>query len=206
MPERLHVYIDGFNLYHGLHDKWGCKRLWLDVVSLSEALRPLSEVQLVRYFTAPVLGDAGAASRQSNYQGALKALHGERLEIVQGRYQSKPLECRKCGHAYIKHEEKETDVNIAVSLVSDAARNAMDAALIISADSDMAPAVRAARALQPGLFIAAAFPPKRNSGELKRLMPNSFHIGPGRISAAQMASEVTSEVGTSFRRPHKWNP
>ena len=43
MPERLLVYVDGFNLYHGMHDEYGHKYLWLDVVKLARALRPRSQ-------------------------------------------------------------------------------------------------------------------------------------------------------------------
>jgi hypothetical protein len=30
MPEKFAVYVDGFNLYHGLHDTSGRKHLWLE--------------------------------------------------------------------------------------------------------------------------------------------------------------------------------
>ncbi|HEY5853847.1 MAG TPA: hypothetical protein VIW24_07285 [Aldersonia sp.] len=51
----------------------------------------------------------------------------------------------------------------------------------LSADSDLAPAVRMARRVNPHLFIAAAFPPKRFSAELQNLMPRSFHLGMSKI-------------------------
>jgi hypothetical protein len=58
---------------------------------------------------------------------------------VLGRYQTKRMTCRQCGSAWTSYEEKETDVNIAVALVADAAASASDVALIISADSDLCP-------------------------------------------------------------------
>lgn len=205
MAERLIAYVDGFNLYHGIHDSAGCRWLWLDLVKLTESLRPRSRVVAVRYFTAPVLGDPGAQSRQQTYQDALAALHKARIDIVQGRYQSKPKSCRNCGATWVEREEKETDVNIAVSLVTDAAREAMDAALLISADSDLAPAVKAARAIAPSLFVAAAFPPKRYSAELKSLMPASFHISPSKIRGALLPAQVPDGPRTHVR-PAKWKP
>ena len=203
MRERLIVYVDGFNLYHGLHDAAGTRLLWLDLVKLAETLRPRSEVVRVRYFTAPVLDQPEAASRQQEYQDALVALHGDRVVIEQGRYQSKPMRCRTCGATWMAREEKETDVNIAVSLVSDAAAREMDAALIISADSDLVPAVRAALKLHSGLFAAAAFPPKRFSMELKTLMPASFNIGRNKLNAAMLPDEVRGRA-RSYVRPEKW--
>lgn len=36
----LIVYVDGFNLYHGMKAKFGRRLLWLDLVTLSTRLRP----------------------------------------------------------------------------------------------------------------------------------------------------------------------
>jgi uncharacterized LabA/DUF88 family protein len=202
--ERLVVYVDGFNLYHGLHDAAGTRLLWLDLVRLSEVLRPRSQVVRVRYFTAPVLDQPDAASRQQEYQDALVALYGDRVAIEQGRYQSKQMKCRACGATWSAREEKETDVNIAVSLVSDAAARDMEAALLISADSDLAPAVRAAKRLHPGLFVAAAFPPKRFSVELKTLMSASFPIGMNKLRASMLPDEIVGAART-YRRPAEWS-
>lgn len=202
--DRLIVYVDGFNLYHGLHDKWRCQQLWLDLDALARRLRPRSNLVKVNYFTAPVLDDPGAASRQSDYQAALKAHSRGTVEITQGRYQVKNQTCRNCGSSYKRYEEKETDVNIAVRLVSDAAIGRMDSALLISADSDLTPAVRTARQVNPQLFIAAAFPPKRYSAELHKYMPSSFHIGHDRIRKSQLPDTVTDQAGGSWSRPRKW--
>jgi len=203
--ERLAVYVDGFNLYHGLHDRWQHRYLWLDVTALCRRLRPRSELVSVKYFTAPVLGDSHALSRQSAYIAALKSHSDGLLEDVQGRYQTKERQCRRCGHSYTLYEEKETDVNIAVSLVADAAAGLMASALIVSADSDLAPAVKTVKRLSPELFMAAAFPPARFSSELQTLMPKSFHIGTDAIRQS-LLPEVVSDPrsGATWARPDKW--
>jgi uncharacterized LabA/DUF88 family protein len=206
MAERLIMYVDGFNLYHGLHDWARCKWLWLDIVKLGELLRPRSDLIQVRYFTAPVLNDAGAASRQQAYQEALAINAAGRLEIVQGRYQTKTYTCRACGDTRRMYEEKETDVNIATSLVSDAALDRMDSALILSADSDLIPAVKAAKALAPKLFVTAAFPPRRNCDELKKVLPASFHVGKKQIRLAQLPETLHDPAsGRTYSRPAKWS-
>ncbi|WP_420123727.1 NYN domain-containing protein [Nakamurella sp.] len=203
--QRLIVYIDGFNLYHGIHDWAGRKKLWLDVVALAKSLRPASQLISVRYFTAPVLDQPEAASRQSTYLDALMARSPGVLTIIQGRYQRKEILCRGCGRARPHYEEKETDVNIAVSIVEDAAMAASDAALVISADSDLIPAVKTARRLNSSLFIAAAFPPERYSAHLQRLMPASFLISRTKINQAQMPPVVIEpSTGRRLKRPSKW--
>lgn len=40
LAERLIVYVDGFNLYHGLHDAARCRWLWLDLVALAQLRVP----------------------------------------------------------------------------------------------------------------------------------------------------------------------
>lgn len=170
------MYVDGFNLYHGLHAQAGRRLLWLDLVDLAERLRPRSDVVAVKYFTAPVLDEPDALSRQTTYLNALSALHGDRILIV----------------------------NIAVTLVADAALGAMDAALLVSADSDLAPAVRTARRINPDVFITAAFPPQRRSAQLRQLMPASFPIKEPRLRQSLLPDEVAAPSGKVFTRPAKW--
>jgi hypothetical protein len=40
--KRVAVFVDGFNLYHGMHEAFGRKYLWLDLQALSlSLLKPL---------------------------------------------------------------------------------------------------------------------------------------------------------------------
>jgi len=197
------VYVDGFNLYHGMKDHFGRSMLWLDLVTLAQSLRPAQRLVTVRYFTAPVLDDPPAQGRQAHYQAALSAKYPTSIEIVQGRYQPRSVRCVKCSHTYTKYEEKETDVNIATALLTDAAMHNMDTAIIVSADSDLAPAVRAAMKLHSPLFVTAAFPPQRSSLELKALMPASFPIGVNKIRQSQLPEQFSAS-GATFQRPTHW--
>ncbi|MFE7130313.1 NYN domain-containing protein [Streptomyces sp. NPDC057638] len=201
----LIVYVDGFNLYHGLHGKYRHRYLWLDLVALARSLRPRDELVKVKYFTASVMNDPGALSRQDTYLQALSAHGGTKIEIVKGRYQSKPKRCRSCGATWTHYEEKETDVNIAVSLVSDIATRAADSAMIISGDSDLSPAVRTAKSLMPSAHIIAAFPPGRSSHELRKIMPASFTIFRAKFAGAQLPQTVKDpRTGHVLERPAKW--
>lgn len=140
------AYVDGFNLYHGLHDKYGRRYLWLDLQHLVQRVRPSDQILAVRYFTAELKDDPAALARQRPYLAALNA-HSSAVEVILGRYQTKRMTCRHCGNVWTSYEEKETDVNIA--LVAYAAASASDIALIVSADSDLCPAIRTARSLNP---------------------------------------------------------
>jgi hypothetical protein len=199
------AYIDGFNLYHGLKQRFGHRYLWLDLVKIVRRLRPADDVRTVRYFTAMVRDNAPAEARQSNYLRALKAHNGDAIDIVVGRYQSKQRTCRTCGASWTQYEEKETDVNIAVSLVADSASWLSDLALIISADSDLCPAIRTSRQVSPTRGMIAAFPPKRSSFEIKTLIPGAFPIGPDKLRNSLLPDIVNDPTtGEAYKRPGKW--
>jgi uncharacterized LabA/DUF88 family protein len=199
------AYVDGFNLYHGLRDKYRHRYLWLDLEHLARRLRPNDQIVAVRYFTALVRDDPAALARQRTYLDALIAHSGATVDVVLGRYQSKTVACRQCGNTWASYEEKETDVNIAVSIVADTAANASDIALIISADSDLCPAIRTARSLNPGRGIIAAFPPRRSSFEIRSLIRGAFTIAAVDLRNSLLPDMVSDgSRGAVHKRPGKW--
>ncbi|MGB3376563.1 MAG: NYN domain-containing protein [Microbacterium sp.] len=202
--ERLIVYVDGFNLYHGMHQEFGRSAHWLDLVSLAQSFRPRQRLVSVKYFSAPVLDNPDGQSRQAHYVEALSAKYPGQFIPVMGRYQKKMITCFTCGREHPHYEEKETDVNIAVTLVADAALHNMDSAILVSADSDLVPAVRAVGTIGARLFVAAAFPPNRVSKHLKLLMPASFHIDRKRIRKLQLPASF-EVAGKTYARPAYWN-
>ena len=202
---RVAAYIDGFNLYFGLKDKYRRKYLWLDLEALAESLlRDGQTLVDVVYFTARVRGDAGSQRRQSDYLDALDS-HCSRLSVIDGRFQEKRRQCRQCGSSWKVYEEKETDVHIAVSLVEGGITDRYDTALLISADSDLCPAVQAVQRLRPEKRIIAAFPPRRNSDDLKRAVDGYLSISDAAIRQAQLPTKVVTAAGLSLSRPPYWS-
>lgn len=202
---RVAVYVDGFNLYFGLRKKYGRKYLWLDLQALGASLlRPGQTLEQVRYFTARVRNDAEGEQRQSDYLDAL-AERSPLVKIQDGRFQEKIRRCRKCGSVWTVFEEKETDVNIAVALLADAVRDRFDTALVVSADSDLCPAVRETKSLFPAKRIIAAFPPSRHSAELKRVVDGFMFIGDDKIRRAQLPDQVVTKAGVTLQRPKHWS-
>lgn len=200
--KRVAVFVDGFNLYHGMHEAFGRKYLWLDLQGLSRSLlKPDQKLVAVHYFTARVRNDPQGAARQALYLGALKATG---VRVVEGRFQEKPQECKRCGAKWRSYEEKESDVNLCVALVEAARLHQFDVALIVSGDSDMVPAVKAVRAMNASLRLVAAFPPRRFSDDLKRSVHANLRIGTAKIRQAQL-DEVVSKDGRDYRRPSYWS-
>lgn len=201
--ERLVAFIDGFNLYHGLRHRYGRRYLWLDLERLArELLKPGQELVAVRYFTAALRNDPGAQQRQQAYLGALRSRPLVSVEL--GRFQGKHLSCNSCGHTWTSYEEKETDVSIAVALVEDAVDDRFDVALLISADSDLCPAVRAMKRLRPTKRVVAVFPPRRHSDALGRAVDSHFTLGQGVIKRSLLSVTVVDAKGRSHVRPASW--
>lgn len=198
--KRVAVLVDGFNLYHGVHEQSGRKHLWLDLWALSESLLKDDQTLVaIHYFTARVRDDVEGAARQNVYLNALKSVG---VRVVEGRFQEKELTCRKCGKSWRSYEEKESDVNLCLTLLESATAKSFDVALIVSGDSDMVPAVKAVRRHDRNLRLVAVFPPKRFSDELKRAVDASMHLGAAKIRQAQFPDEVVDGERIHVRPPY----
>jgi len=201
---RVAAYVDGFNLYFGLKAKYQRRYLWLDLQALaSSLLLPGQTLEHVTYFTARVRNDPDGEHRQSTYLDALVE-HSPLVTLVDGRFQEKYRQCRNCRATWTAYEEKETDVNIAATLITDAVQDRYDTALLISADSDLCPAIRAMKQLRPEKRIIVAFPPKRHSADLKRAVDGYVSIGDDKVRLAQLPSAVLTRAGVTLTRPKHW--
>jgi uncharacterized LabA/DUF88 family protein len=201
---RVIAYIDGFNLYNGLRERYERRYLWLDLEGLCRRLiLPDQELVAVKYFTAAVRNRPDSLRRQQKFWNALDA-HCPLVAVEPGRFQHKTITCRSCSNTWTSYEEKETDVAIAVALVEDAVVGAFDTALLVSADSDLCPAVRAARRLNPSAVIVAAFPPARWSDGLRDAVHTSFTIARMKLADSLMPDPVVTPEGKHYPRPYRW--
>ncbi len=84
-----------------------------------------------------------------------------------GHFKEKDRECKNCHRRWIAHEEKETDVNIALWLLREAYKDNFDEAFILSRDSDLTPAIRMVATEFPNKSIKVISPP--NAGHSKEM-------------------------------------
>lgn len=203
MNQRVVAYIDGFNLYFGLRAA-GLKRFyWLNLQALVQnLLKAGQDLVFTKYFTSRVSYPADKERRQSTFLDALETLSDFR--IYYGHYQANPQRCRKCGNKSMVPNEKMTDVNIAVEMLSDAYQDLFDVAILISADSDLTAAVVAIMKLFPEKRIIIAFPPQRHSAQLERLAHGSFQIGRATIAKSVFPDKVPKADGFMLLRPQEW--
>ena len=163
---RVGAYVDGMNLYHGgMHL---CGRgtpgwRWLDLAALVERLISRNGAWEARgarlhrlvYCTALIRRETSseAAQSQQAYLAALDA--DDRIEIEYGRFQNRRVRGDSEEHGVavtvVVPEEKGSDVNLASHLLIDIYTSRVDAAVLISNDSDFRfPAQHARNCVQLG--------------------------------------------------------
>jgi len=213
---RVGCYIDGFNLYYGLRDSNYQRFYWLDLQNLANRLIvPGDTVSFVKYFTSRISGPGPSHTgsyatllkdrrrRQSNYLEALQT-HCTCLTVIEGHFLSQTKTCFQCQATWAAAEEKMTDVNIATEMIVDAFANRFDTALVVSADSDLVPPVRAVRECFGHKRVMVAFPPARNSLELKNAATGQFTISRRHLRDSQLPETVTKPNGYVLKRPDNW--
>jgi len=200
---RVIAYIDGFNLYFGLREKGWRRFYWLNVQLLAQNLLKFNqELVMTKYFTARIIGSPDKEKRQSTFIEVLETL--STLEIFYGKYQLNPRECPHCGFKDQVPNEKMTDVNIAVEMLSDAVKDKFDTALLLSADSDLVPLIRAIKNTFAQKRIIVAFPPARWSVELESVAHAFFTIGRANFARSLFPDKVKKADGFILQRPPTW--
>src|SRR5262249_23552982 len=194
---------DGYNLYHGLRAKSWKRFYWLNIAQLAQnLLRPTQTLLRTKYFTTIVKRPEDKRRRQTIFLEALQTLPN--FDIYYGQFLEDTVTCRRCGHTYMTHHEKMTDVNISVELMADAFQNQFDVALLISADSDLVGPLNALRRLFVHKKLIVAFPPARSSFALQRVAHVNLHIGHNELAKSLLPQTVKSPSGVALRCPETW--
>lgn len=202
---RVIAYIDGFNLYFGLKQARFKRYYWLDVAALSRTLlRPGQQLAATHYFSARIRDNGRNAADQKRQNDYLEALALQGVQCQFGHYLEKLRECRACHATWPDYEEKMTDVNIAIQLMTDAFDDAFDVALVISGDSDLTTPIRRVRERFPAKRVIVAFPPHRHSKSLKQHANGHLAISENKLRASQLPDQVVKPDGFVLHRPAHW--
>ena len=199
------MYIDGFNLFYGMRSKGWSSFYWLDVCKLAERLlKPDQQLSHVRYFTSRLFNKRpDEQRRQTIYLDAIRTRKG--ISIHLGQFMEKQRHCHDCGNRWTTHEEKMTDVNIAVCLLNDAHDSAFDTAILLSADSDLASPVESVVSRYCDKRVIVAFPPNRFSSKLKSIASGTYHLSRNDLKASQLPAKVVNPDGFVLSRPANWS-
>lgn len=205
---RVVCLVDGFNLYHSLHELRQPWLKWLDLWALSERLvRPRSEQLVAVYYFSAFAQWLPEAHRR--HQAYVKGLEAHRVTAVMGHFKTKRRRCKGCRTQWKAHEEKETDVNIAVAMLRLAYQDAFDRCLLVTRDSDLAPAVRAVRQDFPHKTVTVVAPPNRghSSELLSAANGEKAKISVRQLETCQLPDAVIDAGGnTVAQRPSTYAP
>ena len=204
---RSSFFIDGFNLYHALKRLDGPHLKWVDLMKLmQQQIAPHSEmIADVFYFSAYAYWLPDQKTRHEEY---VKALASTGVQIVMGQFKEKERSCLKCKTTWTQHEEKETDVNIALFVLNEAYRNTYDRAYIVSRDSDLKPAVEMVRARFPEKEMYIVAPPHLgHSNDLIQVAHGKRKIKKPQIERCLFADQITDGQGNVIAvRPKEYAP
>lgn len=202
--------VDGFNVYHSIKDAQvdghGCAK-WLDLASLCNSfLSSIGDVKLVGiyYFSALAIHkeptNPGIAER---HQRLIDCMRSRGVDIVLSKFKTKLKTCLGCGVQWTEGLEKETDVAIASKVMELLHRDECDILVLVTGDSDYAPAVSTAHRLFPMKEICFLFPYKRKSKELAK-MGRSWKITPDRYAKHQLPDRCRVAPATYVDKPVNW--
>ena len=117
---RVGRYIDGFNLYHAIDALGDHSLKWLDLKSLAQSyVRADQSLVRVAYFTAINTWDASKRARHLLYVNAIESTG---VEVFLAGFDRIKKHCRAFDRFCKFDQEKQTDVNLAVQVLSDLLR------------------------------------------------------------------------------------
>lgn len=193
---RVCVYIDGFNLYHAIDalDKSYLK--WLNLMMLARTfLRKHETLERVHFFTAILKWSADKQKRHRNYINALKAVG---VIVHEANFKRAEKHCQEFGRYCRFYEEKQTDVAIAVTLISEAFDDVFDRAILVTADTDQIPTAKLFYKRFPTKQLALVAPPLRltRARELGEMIKDKRELKQGRLGTCLLPRNVYDATGT----------
>ncbi|MDR3306989.1 MAG: NYN domain-containing protein [Endomicrobium sp.] len=152
----------------------------------------------IKYFTA-LSWKPESRERQTVYIKALLFQCRTNIEIIYGQFKSKTKFCPLCSKKFTAHEEKLTDVNLAIHLFENASKNTFDEAIIVSADSDLIPPIKAIKGNFPEKIISVL--PPINNPAIDLI--NNAHKRYKMKSKTLLSSLLPNPCGT-LKMPKSW--
>jgi uncharacterized LabA/DUF88 family protein len=197
---RYAVYVDGFNMFYALKRPYP-QFLWLNYRALAETvLGPKDSLTEVIYFSALATWKPDDVREHQTF---IKAQRWAGVEVVLGKFREKEIACHLCRQIFRTHEEKRTDVNIAVHVVAGAVKDLYDRAVLVTADSDLIPTIQTVHELAPAKQIGVMLPIGRNSYDLKNAADFVKKMPQEKLKRCLLPQTITLGNDT-IRKPSNW--
>ena len=200
-PVRTAFLIDGFNFYHSIKNV-DDRLKWFDFFGYcSHFLSSKDSLHSIHYFSALATWRPGSSSRHKIY---IEALQHYGIHVVLGEFKTKTKWCKNCRTQYQDHEEKATDVNLALHAYRLAAQSNAERIILVSGDTDMLPAIRLIKQDFPHKEPGVIFPYQRKNSQLSNEV--SFHRKTSLkiLPQFQLPDNLTLASGKTITRPQEW--
>lgn len=202
---RAILYVDGFNIYHPIRELRLNHLKWLDLWNLGELICQDRQHQLVgvTYCTAYEKASIDKKSRHKTY---IEALTVRGVKTILGHYveaESKP--CDHCGGKSLHSNEKQTDINLALSVFNDARNDLFDWAYLLSADSDQAATARFLKECFPDKKLVTVVPPSKPvSDKVMNYADGKRKLNKEDIEKCRLPNYIQRPDGTILRCPTEY--
>jgi uncharacterized LabA/DUF88 family protein len=215
MKKRVECFIDGFNLYHAIanysreHDSEKNHLKWVNLWKLMECFASPTEHEIknVFYFSAYAKWLTAPVARHKKYVHALESVG---VKFIKGKFKDKNIRCKLCKRSFIGHEEKQTDVNLALQIFNRGISKEYDIAYIVSCDSDLTPSLKMLKAARPDVQIKLIAPIGMcNSRELMNVAgakPKNKVILEEHILESLLPGKLCANDGAEIVRPLDYTP
>lgn len=155
--QRVVCFVDGLNFYHFLHSTGKNSLKWVNLDLLfTQYINPNTQrISHTFFFTTYAHWKPQSYQRHLEYVAALSTLN---VTSIIGRFSTKHQKCHHCHSKWTSHHEKETDVNLAISILDLAHKDTYDHAFVLSRDTDIAPAINKVKEGFPSKKITVLTP------------------------------------------------
>lgn len=192
---RAALYVDGFNLYYPIHEAAMPHLKWASLWRIGEIICEPHNATLVKAVlcTAVPSHYPDKRDRHNTFNAAQRA---EGVTVLLGHHM----------HDGDKWNEKQTDINVALSLMLDAVDDVYDIAILLSADSDQGATARIFKERFPDKRLLAVAPPDRSvPDKVKPYAWKFFSISIATLERCVMKETVQGKTG-SILRPASYTP
>lgn len=200
------VYVDGFNLYHSIDDLRQPYLKWLSLQRLAArfARGHAHSIDHIVFGTAFFPSDFGKRKRHEKY---IEALEAENVTVLKGHTTKEPNECKSCGHKWDQPREKETDINVALSMYHHAISGQIDVAFLISADTDQAATLRFMQRNCPNVRRIVVTPYGRDkSKHLRDLAHSNLQLSLDDLDSSVLPKLIHAPSGKLIVAPQEYHP
>lgn len=162
-------------------------------------MRKSDVLHSISYFTALAHWRPKSSARHRVFIEACKT---SGITVIQGKFKEKRLQCSHCHKENLRHEEKATDVNIALhayQLAKDVKQ-----IFLVTGDTDLIPAVKAIKADYPSVQVGVVFPYKRFTRELKCEVDISHKVKHNILNQFILPTSLAKPDGTRISCPASW--